>query len=540
MKKSLTELIDKNIFFLVVLGFVFVLPLSSALVSVFAGLLLFTSLIEDSWANKVQRLNRQKILLSIAVIFLIYTVATLLRFNEYSSFYDVRKTMFFFGLPVAFAIGKNLNNQQKRFVFYTFGLSVFISTIIAFCNWEFFAGVNNFSVHDISLISHIRFSFQLILAAWFLIYLVYYNRNILTVGRSLVWLAFSLYFILFLLFQQSLTGILALGTSVIFFLMYLIQQVENRKRKILLVFVILLVLLVPVCYIGYVVNRFYDIEQISVEDLPEKTELGNPYSYDLNNRLVENGRYVYLFINDDEMREAWNNISDYKYDEPGKNGYPISATLKRYLTSKGFNKDASGVTQLSTRDIINVENGMSNVIFEKHYSLYPRIYQTVWEYYVYTTTGNPNNQSFSQRIEFAKAAITIIKDNLLFGVGPGNWREEFSLAYKKNNSQLDPKLQGSSHNQYLNYLVKFGIIGFLVIMFLLIWPVVNFNRYTDILFLTFLVFMFFANFADSNLESHMGSSFFVFFYCIFITGGKDYLKFDYATNSPDNNHIQSA
>ncbi len=537
MKKNLTELIDKNIFFLVVLGFVFVLPLSSALVSVFAGLLLVTALIEDSWGNKIQRLKQRKILLSIAAIFLIYIVATLLRFNDHSSFYDVRKTMFFFGLPVAFALGKDFNSQQKRYVFYTFGFAVFISTVIALCNWKLSVELNNFSVHEVSLISHIRFSFQLILSSWFFIYLVYYNRNRLSVGTSLMLLVFSLYFILFLLFQQSLTGILALGTSFIFFLVFLIGHVKILSRKVLLIIVMILGLIIPAGYIGYVVNRFYDIEEINKEDLPEKTELGNLYSHDLNNKLVENGHYVYLFVNDDEMREAWNKISEYKFDEPGQNGYPISATLKRYLTSKGFYKDDSGVKQLTAQDVINVEKGMANVIFENHYSLYPRIYQTVWEYYVYTTTGNPNNQSFSQRIEFVKAAITIIKDNFLFGVGPGNWREEFSLAYKNNNSQLAPQLQGSSHNQYLNYMVKFGMVGFVLIMFLLIWPIVHFKRYSDVLFITFLVFMFFANFADSNLESHMGSSFFVFFYCIFITGEKNYLKLGYAKNSPDNHHI---
>ena len=134
-------------------------------------------------------------------------------------------------------------------------------------------------------------------------------------------------------------------------------------------------------------------------------------------------------------------------------------------------------------------------------------------------------QSFSQRIEYSKAAITIIKRNVWFGVGTGNWKNEFKKAYHENNSQLNEDLYASSHNQYLNYTVKFGIIGFVLIMFLIIYPVFYSGRYKDPLFLIFLVFLFFANFTDSNFESHMGNSFFTFFYCIFlISGSLNYLQ----------------
>jgi O-antigen ligase len=187
------------------------------------------------------------------------------------------------------------------------------------------------------------------------------------------------------------------------------------------------------------------------------------------------------------------------------------------LTSKGIRKDADGIKSLTKQDIQNIEDGISNVIFQnKKYSLYPRIYQTVWEFYMYSQTGNPSYQSFSQRLEYSKAALSIIKNNLWFGVGAGNWKEEFKNAYINNNSKLEEGLYASSHNQYLNYIVKFGLTGFVLIMFFIIYPVFKTRSYYDPLFLVFMVFMFFANFADSNFESHMGSSFFIFFYCLFV------------------------
>jgi hypothetical protein len=196
--------------------------------------------------------------------------------------------------------------------------------------------------------------------------------------------------------------------------------------------------------------------------------------------------------------------------------------LFRYLTSKGLRKDAEGIKSLTTKDIENIENGITNVIFqEKKYTLYPRIYQTVWEYYMYSITGNPSYQSFSQRLEYSKAAISIIKKHFWFGVGAGNWREEFKNTYIENNSKLKEGLYASSHNQFLNYMVKFGISGFILIMFFIVYPIVKTGSYRDLLFLLFLVFLFFANFADSNFESHMGSSFFLFFYCLFIIQPND-------------------
>lgn len=524
MKLLFARIVKLNWFFVALVCFVLVLPLSQALVSVFSGVLLFVALVEDSWANKWNRFKNRKHLLAVPVIFLIYFVSTLIGLKSNTSFYDVQKTMFFFVFPLAFAFGKEIDSKQKRIVFYAFALSILLASFITIVRWKFSANNINFSVHKASPISHIRFSFQLILIFWFFITLVLSNFSFLRKRTSFVFLALAAYFLLFLLFQQSLTGIIALGSSILFFGFYKLFTI-NRKYKILFAVVAIATLVIPISYVGSVVNKFYHIETVNKETIELKTKQGNLYTHYFNDKTVENGRYVNLYICPIEMREEWNKVSHIKYDEIGKNGYPISSTLIRYLTSKGLRKDAEGVKSLLPQDVVNVENGMANVIFANKFSIYPRIYQTVWEYYNYTTTGYINHQSFSQRLEFSKAALTIIKKNLWFGVGTGYWKTEFAKAFKENNSHLSESLYASSHNQYLNFMVKFGIVGFLFIMFLLVYPVVKSKRYCDMLFLIFLVFMIFANFSDSNLESHMGSSFFFFFYCFFITtNGNNYLK----------------
>jgi O-antigen ligase len=516
MIKTFTQKIDFSWFYLSLLGFVVVLPFSQALVSIFGGIVLGVALLEDTWKNKIKRFKENRILLCIPAIFMIYLISFIIFYKDGNTLYDLKKALFFLIIPIAFMLGKPLSDIQKRWLFYAFALAIFVATVVALFNWYFKSETANFGIHKISLISHIRFSFQLILIFWFLVIVVQKNYKILTVRLITGLLLFAFYFLAFLFFQQSLTGLIAFGGS-LFFSVYLLILIQKKYRKVLLS-LLFGTILIPVLYVLWVVYSFYSIEKINKESIEKTTSLGNYYIHDFENLAVENGHYTFLYICHDEMRMEWNKISNIKYDDVRPNGYPLYATLIRYMTSKGLRKDAEGIKSLTPHDIQNVENGIANIIYsEKKYSIYPRIYQTVWEFYMYSSTGDPSYQSFSQRIEYAKAAITIIKKNFWFGIGAGNWKEEFKKTYISSNSKLEEGLYASSHNQYLNYVVKFGFIGLLIIMFFIIYPVLKTKSYNDVLFLIFLVFLCFANFADSNFETHMGSSFFLFFYCLFVS-----------------------
>lgn len=513
-----------NWFFITLICFVLVLPFSEALVSIFGGVLLFTALTEDTVQNKLARLRKNKVLLLIPAIYMIYLLSAFVSNNLFSSLYDLRKCLFFLIIPVAFIFGKNISGYQKRLLFYSFSFAVLIASIVALIRYFIPDSGTSYDIRNISLISHIRFSFQLVLAFWFCIMIIYKNYHILNNYFLAVAIVISIYLLSFILFQHSLTGLFILIISILFFMFFVILRTDPKKRRILLAIASLLII-VSIGYVSWIVIKFYDIEEVNKQSLCLETSQGNAYKHDPDNPMVENGRYVYLYVCEEELREEWNKISEYKYDSTGQNGFPVHSTLLRYMTSKGLRKDADGVRKLNENDIRNIEKGIANVIYpNKKFSLYPRIYETVWEFYVYTKTGYANDHSLSQRIEFAKAALTIIRKNFWFGVGTGNWKEEFKKAYIDNNSKLNEEHYASSHNQYLNYLVKFGLTGFLIISFLLIGPIIVTKRYRDIFFMLFLVFIFFANFADSNFESHMGSSFFLFFYCVFlITNGTNYL-----------------
>lgn len=536
MKSFIGFFNQRNWFFLSLTLLAVSLPFSESLISISLGLILFVVAIKIVRNRKI--LNIDGRFLWIAAIYILYLISFFFSADQKLAVYDLRKSLAFFVLPVSFSLGEQVNNHQKRLILMLFTIAVVLSSLYTLINFWFFKPADIFSIHTAGFISHIRFSFQLILSFWFLIFLNKYDLKLSGNSRIIIIITI-VYILIFTFYQQSLTGLIALFASVLIFLFIQVRR-STPQRKWILFSLFLFVILFPLFYIVWAINKFYNIETVDPEKVEILTRNGNEYFHDFNNPMVENGKYVYLYVCEEEMREEWNRISEIKYDSAGSNGFPLKETLIRYLTSKGLRKDAEGVKSLTALDVENIKNGYANYIFrQRKLSLYPRIYQTIWEYYVFSNTGYVNYQSFSQRIVFMEAAITIIKNNFWFGVGIGNWKQAFEKAYENNDTHLKSELYGSAHNQYLNYFVKFGFAGLLFILFCLIYPVVKKRKYKDPLFLIFLIYLGFANLGDSNFESHVGGSFFVFFYCLFLSGDSiDYLNIGNETNcSADNINI---
>ncbi len=187
------------------------------------------------------------------------------------------------------------------------------------------------------------------------------------------------------------------------------------------------------------------------------------------------------------------------------------------MTSLGYRKDSAGVSKLTHDDIRLIQEGVTNYKFKNHrFSLYPRIYDTVWDLDYYFRTGDPNGKTLSQRIEYARASLVLIGENLWFGIGTGNWKIKYDEVYDQTESRLSIEKRGSSHNQYLNYMVKFGVAGFGWIVFAVLFPVFRLGHRRNFIFVLFLISYAFANLGDANMETHMGLSFFSFFYSLFL------------------------
>jgi hypothetical protein len=503
------------------------LPFSEAFVSISAGLLLFQSLVLTSWKHPSVKRENLISLFMILSIFLVY-VAGMINTEDFSfALYELRKVSFWIVLPIAFFISPRLSSKQFHSVLFLFAMAVIAASIVAFIRLIFRANFHIDGFREITMISHIRYSFQLVLSVIIVAYFIFSkNTKILPLKLNKGILVFGLIWLVgFLFVLKSITGIIVfLGTLTVFFL-FLILEIKNRYKKGFTIFFLVLLVAVPTVYVANVWNDFYNIESLDPVMVDKYTASGNPYSFDFSSNEKENGNWVKAYINEKELRQEWNKRSETNFDSLDENGYSYRSTIIRYLTSKGLRKDSVGVSKLSETDIAAIENGIANHIYvDQGFSVYPRVYETIWELDRYLNSGNPNNQSFSQRIEFVKASLLLIKKNFWLGIGTGNWKIKYAEAYNEMNSKLKPENQGPSHNQYLNYMVKFGVIGFIFIFAMLLIPIFREGHQKNLIFWLFLISISIANFGDANFETHMGLSFFCFFYVLFLWHSPEKLK----------------
>ena len=184
------------------------------------------------------------------------------------------------------------------------------------------------------------------------------------------------------------------------------------------------------------------------------------------------------------------------------------------MTSKGLTKDAEGFAQLSQQDIYNIENEIPNYIYaENKLNIYPRIYETIWEIDQYRIDRDPNRKSLAQRIEQALLTVGIIKKHPWVGIGVGNNASAYNEVVVESGSKLTDKQMGSSHNQYFNYLIRFGILGTLYILGVLVYVFLKGRKNNPFLITIFFVSMLIVNFGEANWETFVGINFFSFFIC---------------------------
>ena len=498
--------------------FVFSLPFSESLISLSSGLIVLMQLISLFFRkNEIRTLLCDKSAWLISSIIVVYLVGLFFTNDMIMGRYELRKVMFWPTLALGIALAPKLSEKKFWFVFHIFIVSVTASTFFSFARMLMISSYTVENFRDVNYVSHIPFSFQITLCLIILLYSFLYKIPFWSKVNKFLRIFLMIWLAVFLVMLKSMVGLVAFYIMAFALFIYLFKNENLRKFRFGIITMAAITFIVPVVYVGSVLVKFYTIKDKKEETIGAITSLGNKYRFDEHNLMKENGHYVGWYLCESEMKNAWNKRSSLKYNQKGKSGYCVAETLKRYLTSKGLRKDADGVARLTETDIQNIQEGMANYIYDTPvYAIYPRIYETIWELDQYFHTGNPNNRSLAQRIEYAKASIDIIKNNFWFGIGTGNYEIEFGKAFKRIHSKLNADNYGSAHDQYLSYFLKFGLIGFLYI-FGVLFLVIQFKRqYKNQLFMLFFIQMMIANLGDSNWETHVGLAYFVFFFALFL------------------------
>ena len=467
----------------------------------------------DPLKVKLQRFLHNKIALLLVSLYLLHVIGLAWTSDFTYALKDLRVKLPLLVLPLVLSSVKPLEKKLTDLLLLVYVLSVFVATCISY--WIYLQH-NYQDIREISqYISHIRFCLNIVLVIGIIGYYLFTRK--MPWWEKLLAVALILWFVYQLYIFESISGYLAFIGLVVTSLLFLyFTKIKNKPMRIAgAVLVIALPMAIGI-YLYRTVESMLSVKPVNLEQLDKKTALGNDYWHDTVCFPVENGQYVGLYFCRPEMRSAWNNRSRLDYDGVTGNGENLEATLARYLTSKGLRKDAQGVASLDDQDIHNVEQGVANYVNQSHPGVYARLAETLFEYNQYRRNNNPNGGSLSQRIEYTRASLHLIRKHPVFGVGTGDLPDAYAQAYNELNSPLKERYRHRAHNQYLSITVGFGLLGLALFLVVLFYPYLSSKKNRSYLYTIFLVILLISMLPEDTIESQAGVTWFALFNSLFI------------------------
>jgi len=471
--------------------------------------------LEGDFRTKWQYIKQNKSYMIIALIPIIHAIGF---YNTENVDYGLIDLKIKLPLLLPIFIGsspKLLKSFKIDNLLFVFSISAIISGIYGFVGFELSSPLN--SIEDLYQISimgqNIQVSLLAVTAFCIISNKLFLNpkpvsqlyKIIYTI--SILWLAAYVYIL------NSYTGYFVLVIVIVYSALTIARQ-QNRIIFILSIAFLIFTGLGFTLYIHHLINRFNTTDKIEFSKLPAKTANGNIYQHDTLSKRTEIGHFIDLFICREELRKGWKSRTGTELNIKDRKGQILEETLIRYLTSKGLKKDSSGIAVLTNKDIEFVKSGCANYLYAKKYSFESRIYHVYWQLKIYRETGNPTAQSFSQRVEFLKAAKILARQHFWTGVGSGDVMDSFKNTLKSMDSKLDQRYYNRVHNQYIVELIALGFFGFIAFMVILIYPAIKFKIWKNYLITIFYLVTIVSFFTDNPLETQLGVSYFAVFYSI--------------------------
>lgn len=461
---------------------------------------------------------RNKPAMILASIYLLHILGLLVTSDFGYAVKDLRTKAPMLILPLYFATSKAFGRSDFYRFMMIFVLNLVVATLAntwKLFNFEFI-DIRDISGHISHIILGLMISMALFVAGYFLI-----RKRRISIWIKSAAFILIIWFLIYLVISRSFTG---LGVFIVTLLILLVIY-TFRSRSIWLkagcIFSIVMMVGGGGLYLRSVIKDYYTVETIDFNALETVSPKGNPYTHNPQNRQTENGHYLWIYVQWDELREGWSKRSGIHFDSTDLKGQQVKFTLIRYLASKGYRKDAGGIDQLTDEDIEAVERGIADVVNLNQLSLRGRIYELLMGYESYLATGDPTGSSLMQRLEFWKASWGIIQEHWLTGVGTGDMNHAFLEQYKKMDTKLASEQWWRSHNQFFSILIGFGILGLSWFLVSLIYPAWIKRGFEDYFFLTFFIIATLSMLTEDTLESQAGVSFFYFFFSFFLFGRRD-------------------
>ena len=470
------------------------IPLSHFLMGLAPFLLLLNWLAEWNWKEKRILLRKNQQGLWFSAFYLVYAIGLIHATDWGAAGNEMLSKLPFLLSPIVVITSKPFDNKELRWIFGTFVLATLFG-----CCWNFgYAQTHTLSnFREMSrFIDHIRFSLCVTLSIIFCVHCLTSSQE-KSPTIQIICLIISLLLLFYLLYSQTLSGIVILMVVALCYIIHLIVNQKDNKKKRVLGGTLTLLLTAIIAYTAYITFDYFHVK----DPAPDRTALtasGNPYTFE-EDPMVENGHYIGNYVCEKELQTAWAMRSDSVYDGL------TSATLVRYLNSLGLRKDSAAVMSLSDEDIRNIENHNANVYYTRKASLRRALYETYFGFTLYGKYGFICESSLLERVELWRASWQVIREHWLFGVGIGNQRTALDQQLETQHSPIAGKRLGrGSHNQFLTYWLAAGIIPVLYLCFLLVYPFAAMKKRITFVYFAFITMMFLSMLVENTLDVQTG------------------------------------
>ncbi|MBU0489045.1 MAG: O-antigen ligase family protein [Bacteroidetes bacterium] len=501
-------------FSLIVVG----MPLSRFLVSMGGLFLALNWLTAPGLIARIREFFHNRIALILSSLYALHLLGLLWTSDLEFGFADLQTKIPILFIPLIFSSLQPFQNKHIHLIMQVFVLSVLTATLAGIVNYAGLSWIEVVDIRDITpFVSHIRLALFICLAIFYLIHRLFNpeNKPLLKFAGLLI----IIWLFGYMLITESLTGIIILLVSGVILLVY--KGITHKRRPVkATAWSLMAIGTAALAFFLHGTLKNYEFPVPKEETSYEShTPRGNPYEHQLHDQQTENGNYLLRYVCWDEMKESWNQRSKLSFDSLDLLKQPLKYTLIRYLSSRGLRKDADGVAALSDNEIAAIEKGTSNFLLLQKMNFLQRIkYRIVkfaWAYEVYRKTGDPSGYSLMQRVEYWRAAYHIIKRNPVIGVGTGDIKNAFRDEYIIMNSKLHENLRHRAHNQYLAIAISFGVLGLLVFLFVLIYPLFI-KPFPGFMFGAFTIILLLSMLTEDTIESQAGVTFYAFFSGFFL------------------------
>lgn len=519
MKSVFPEKYHRSIYVFALIILVAGLPLSKFLMSLGQLILAGNWFLEGNVKNKFIAFWKNKPALIISSLLFMHFIGLLYSSDFDYALKDIRIKSPLFILPVILSTSQALSRKLFDTVLQFFVAAIIVASIISTL---IYLGVIYRPIVDIRgisiFISHIRFALLICVAVFVSGYFIYNSTSSFS---KIVWAGIILWLVYFLTLLGSLTGMAVLAFTTLALIVYALYRSENNVVKYGGLFLLFGSIAFGAFYVSSIANESNNNEIVDSVKLYKYTSGGNLFEHDTLLKATENGHLIWVNYSKKELEESWNKRSAIKIGKRDLKGNDIYNTLVRFLASKGMRKDADAVSQLTNEEVKSIERGVANVNYQNISNIKGRIYETLWELDVYKKTGDANGHSLTQRFEYWKTALSIIKSNPIVGVGTGDVPMAFEQEYVNLNSSLGMEWRLRAHNQYLSFSVAFGIVGLLWFLITLIYPLLKVKNGLTYLYITFFIIAIISFLTEDTLETQAGVTFFAFLNSFFLFGREE-------------------